>query len=78
LEIQTQTTSSGGQDEDLIWRVWIIESRQQCLSIVCFGGTVKTTELPASMAKEIGNESHDFRHLEEDQHLLISAFFFIR
>jgi len=75
LEIQTQTTSSGGKNEYLIWRIWIVESRQQSLSIVCFSGTVKTTELPASMTKEIGNESHDFRHLEEDQHLLISAFF---
>jgi hypothetical protein len=73
LEIQTQTTSSCGKNKDLIWRVWVVESRQQSLSIVGFSGTIKTTELPASMTKEIGNEGHDFRHLEEDQYLSISS-----
>lgn len=69
LQVQTQPTGPGTQDEDLVRTLGIVEGTEKSLSIICLGRTVKSTVFPSSIVEEVGDDSHDLSHLEEDQDL---------
>lgn len=69
LQIQTETTSSGRQEENLVGRIRVVECGQQFLSNFCLGVTVKPTKFDVAIVKKIFHDIHHSRPLKEDQHL---------
>lgn len=69
LEVQTETTCSGRQDEDLVLRILVVEHGDVARTILCLGATIQTQILPTAHLQEVFHDVHDFRHLEEDENL---------
>lgn len=72
LQVQTETTSTRGEDEHLNVRVLRIELLDVASTIFRLGTTIKTEVLPAHHLEEVLHDIHHLRHLEEDEHLFTS------
>ncbi len=69
LQVQTQTTSSRGQHEDLVRAVRVIELQQEILSIIRFGVSIKPTRNDSSILAVHFEEIDGRPPLEEDEDL---------
>jgi hypothetical protein len=70
LQVKTKPSSSSGQQEDLVRRLWIVEGGEKLLSNIRFRVSIQTTELHSTIIEEVLHDIHDRGPLEEDQDLL--------
>jgi hypothetical protein len=67
LQIQTQTTRTGTENEHLILTLLRTEQLYEICSLLRLRASVQPQELPAHHVEEVGHDVHHLRHLEEDQ-----------
>src|SRR5271156_329658 len=74
LQVKTQSTCTGGEQETEVFRVQSIELLEEVRPVVRLGGPVKPKIPVPSQAKEIFHDVHDLSHLEKHQDSMTASF----
>lgn len=71
LQVETETSCSSREDEDLVRRIGLVELRDEVRSVVRLGRTIESKHLVAvaSVDEVVLEDVHDVDHLEEDKDL---------
>jgi len=69
LQIETEPSSSSGQQKDLVRRLWVVEGGKKLLSNIRFRMSIQPTKLHSTIIEEVFHDIHDRGPLEEDQNL---------
>lgn len=73
LQVKTQTTGSGTQEENIVFGVWFIEKCHSVSSVIGLGATIKP-QMFDSLVVEINlHDIHQMGHLSEDQHSVVES-----
>lgn len=72
LQVETETTSTRGQQENKIVRIGIVENSEQITTLLGFGATIETQILEIAVDEIVLHDGHELSHLTKHEHTMSS------